>query len=40
MSNDLLLFIKNKVRKIYVEITTANGTIFTTYIGNIRINVR
>jgi len=40
MSNDLSLFIKNETRKINVEITTANGITFTTYIGNIRINVR
>jgi len=40
MSNDLSLFIKNETRKINVEITTANGITFTTYIGNIRIDVR
>jgi len=40
MSNDLSLFIKNETRKINVEITTANGITFTTYISNIRINVR
>jgi len=40
MSNDLSLFIKNETRKINVEITTANGITFATYIGNIRIDVR